>query len=447
MGMLTRLAAWYLKSNNSNPSSWFIDWVRGGQKSASGIVVSQLRAMEAATVMACVSIRAADLAKLPVHVYRRRKDGGKDVFADHPLERLLRKPNAWQTRYEYLEQMQVAYLLKGNAYSVMPKDGRGRPVALVPANPENVSLYESPGGDLFYRVIRNGQHERSVLAGMPDLIPADDIMHLRWLSLNGLIALSRIGLTREAIGLSLAQEEQAALMLANGMRTPIVLETDKRMSDPVYERFKADIKSHWGGRDNTGEVPILEEGLKAKNISMNFTDAEFMAGREFQVREIARAFDMPPHRLGINDESGGEAIIQAHQMYLNNTLSNDAERWEAKLEDAFDIDGDKEFVEFDLDYFNRADIQTRLNALGTAVTRSIYKVNEARRKEGLPDDPKGDVIFQPANMVPLGTPASSSKPAGPGSDTTGAPAPGGDGDPAAVHDEAKSNGVDRDALH
>jgi hypothetical protein len=33
-----------------------------------GIVVSQMEALRDVTAMACVSIRAADLAKLPVHV-------------------------------------------------------------------------------------------------------------------------------------------------------------------------------------------------------------------------------------------------------------------------------------------------------------------------------------------------------------------------------------------
>lgn len=443
MGMLTRLASWLRgkDSTATNPEPWFSEWLHGGQKSSTGVVVSQLSAMRAATVLACVSIRAADLAKLPVHVYRRRRNGAKEIIANHALEWLLNRPNSWQTRFEFLEQMQVAYLLRGNAYAVILRDGRGRATDLIPISPDNAALWETPGGDLFYRVIRQGMHERAVLAGMPDLISFDDVLHLRWLSVNGLSGLSRISLAREAIGLSLAQEEQAALMLANGMRTPIVLETDKRMSDTVFARTRSALKQRWAGRENTGEVPIFEEGLKAKNISMNFTDAEFVAQRKLQIEEIARAFDMPAARLGIHDaKQTGESVLQAHQMYLNNTLSNDAERWEAKLERMFGLDGEEEFVEFDLDYFNRADIQTRLNALGTAVTRSIYSVNEARRKEGLPDDPAGNVIFQPVNMVPLGTSpaqAQPAKPTGPGSDVTGTPAPGGDGDPAAVQDASR----------
>ena len=57
-------------------------------------------------------------------------------------------------------------------------------------------------------------------------------------------------------------------------------------------------------------------------------------------------------------------------------------------------------------------------------------VNEARRGEGTPDVPGGDSVLQAVNMVPLGwIPAASPPSGGAGSDQTGVPASGGDGDP------------------
>lgn len=112
--MLSKLAQWWQgKSSPSNPASWFSEWATGGNKSAAGISISQSRALEEVITMACVSIRSQDLAKLPLHVYKRRSDGGAEVVKDHPIERLLRKPNRWQTRFEFMEQMHAAFLLKG----------------------------------------------------------------------------------------------------------------------------------------------------------------------------------------------------------------------------------------------------------------------------------------------------------------------------------------------
>jgi hypothetical protein len=99
----------------------------------------------------------------------------------------------------------------------------------------------------------------------------------------------------------------------------------------------------------------------------------------------------------------------------------------------FGLDGDNGEigVEFDLDYFNEADIQTRFTAYRTGIVGGFITINEARRTEGLPDIPGGNIVLQPTNVAPFPfDPNANGK--GPGSDTTGAPAAGGSGDPAAV---------------
>lgn len=437
MGLFNRFAGFWKQrstSNNSSPAQWLIDWANGGQKSAAGIVVSQTEALRDVITMACVSIRAGDIAKLPVHVMRRQKNGGSVILKSHPVERLLRKPNDWQTKFEFFEQMQAGYLLTNEAFAPILWNGRGDPVALIPINPNRASLYEAPGGDLFWFVSRGSQHEISELASFPQLISSEDMLHLRGMSLNGLTGLSRIGLGRDAIGLSLALERYSSALFARGARPGGNFQTDKRLADPTFKRLQKQLTDRHEGLENAGRSMILEEGLKWQAQQMTAVESQTVEARRLQIEQIATLFDVPLHRLGVIPDGGGDSILQAHQMYLNNTLSTDVERWENKLNDMFGLDGDETYVSFDLDYFNRADIQTRLTALGTAVTRSIYTVNEARAKEGLPADPKGNIIFQPANMVPLGTAPvqNTPKPAGPGSDTTGAPADGGDGDPSAV---------------
>jgi hypothetical protein len=210
--------------------------------------------------------------------------------------------------------------------------------------------------------------------------------------------------------LSLALERFSSALFARGASPGGVYKTAGKLSDASFNRLKLQLDQQHSGRSNHGKSMLLEEGLDWVKQTMTAVESQTVEARRLQIEQVATAFDVPLHRLGIMPEGGGEAVLQSHQMYLNNTLSSDAERWENKLNDTFGLDGEEMGVEFDLDYFNRADIQTRLTALGTAITRSVYTVNEARRKEGLPDDPNGDIIFQPANMVPLGTPPASPAP-------------------------------------
>jgi HK97 family phage portal protein len=300
---------------------------------------------------------------------------------------------------------------------------------------QDASVYAA-GAELYYDVRPGNEFERALRKGFPEKIPAADVVHLRWLSMDGIEGISRVGLLRNAIGLSLAMEQSQSGMFARGAQLPGYWKTDKKLGDEAFKRLKAQLAGYEGS-ENAGRTPLTEEGLTFEKFAMTMVESDTVAAAESQMKRVAIGWDLPLHRIGIVPE--GSDPIQMHQMYLNNTLSSDAERWEAKLNDMFDLDGEEEFVEFDLDYFNRASPKDRLEAARIAVVGSIFSVNEARRyvQLGLSDDPKGDEIFQPANVVPLGTEPKASEPTpatppGPGSDTTGEPAAGGDGDPAAV---------------
>jgi HK97 family phage portal protein len=430
MGLLGRLANAFRNKSDDAVGSELMEW--GWQRSSAGVHVNSLTALQHVAVMSCVSILSEDVAKLPLEIFRRLDNGGKRPAKDHYLYKLLRRPNAWQTRFEFVEMMQAALVLRSNAYAVILRDGRGNPTGLVPLHPDRVTLFEAPGIDYFFAVTRQGLHETAVLAGMPFLIAAEDMLHIRWLSSwSSLLGTSRIGLIREAVGLAMSQEQHQANFAANGARPSGVMQSDKKLSKEVIDRLIEAWKTDQGGARNSGKTRVLEEGLKWQPLTMSMVDAEFLEARRFSVEDIGRAFRVPLYKLGVPSEGQGTAMIQQDQEYLNNVVSSYCNRWTTKCEMTFGLDEDDDlFLEFDYSHFLKADIQTRFTAYRQAVGGPWMTVDEARRAEGLPITKGGDVVLQAANMVPLGTDLKDMKlgGAGPGSDTTGTPAEGGDGD-------------------
>lgn len=431
MGFWSRVAEFALRRGaegavGSDFPSAFEEW---GQTGA-GMPVNSLTAMRHVAVMACVSILAEDVAKLPPRVLRRQSNGGKIVAADHYLHKLLRNPNPWQSRFEFVEMMQAALVLRGNAYAVIIRDDRGQPTALIPIHPDRVTLFEAADGQYFFFVTRQGLHEMAVLRDMPMMIHSEDMFHLRWLSQwNSLLGSSRIALMRETVGLAMSQLQMAARLAGNGARPGGVLETERKLSKEVIERIREDWQKNQGNWRNAGKTAVLEEGLKWHSLGMTMVDAEFMDSMNWTLDDIARGFRVPKHKLGIGDAAPGAAMVQQDQDYMNNTLASYCERWTPKLEELGGLDGEEYFIEWDYEHILKADIKTRYDAYRVAIVGGFKTINEVRRREGDPDDPKGNTLLQPTNMAPLGwTPPD--KGAGPGSDTTGAPAPGGDGDPA-----------------
>lgn len=420
-------------------------WDNWGMSGA-GIAVNSVTALRYVAVMSCVSVLAEDVAKLPIHVMRRLPNGGKvQVRPGEPglkrnidaLAQLLRRPNPWQTRFEFMEMMMAALALRSDNYAPVVRDRDGYPRMLVPVHPDRVSLFEAPGGEYFWAVARQGLHEVAVLEDLPFLIHSDDMLHVRWLQTwHSLLGTSRVMLMKEAIGVGAAQEQMAARLAGNGARPSGILTTDKTLSEPAATRLRDRFKTAHGGWRNAGQVAVLEEGLKWQPLGMTMVDAEFMASREFQLEDVARGFRIPHFKVGLTIERGD--LVQLQQMYLNDVISTWCERWVPKFEELGELDGDEYFVEFDYSHFLKADIQTRLTAMRLGVVGMIYTPNEARRGEGLPDVEGGDTLYQPVNVAPIGfTPQSAA--GGPGSDLSGAPAEGGRGDPATPPDTEVPN--------
>jgi len=435
MGLLTSIAGRRASKAAMSIDEW---WSEFGSATVSvgGMSVTQATALKVSTVLACVSIRAEDVAKLPVHVYRRLPSGGKEIVRDHPLERLLQRPNDDQSRFEFMEQMQAALMLRGNAYAVVLRDGRGRPIKLIPVNPDRVSIFEAPGGEVFYQVARRGMHEMAILAAQPLMIPSEDILHLRWMALDNLLyGASRIGLSRDVIGLALSQQELAGRLSANSTNLGGVLTTDQKLSKEAAERLAKAWKERKQGLQNAGDTAVLEAGLKWQPMGMSARDAELVASRTLQIQEIARLYRMPMHKLGVVDRGVGSSMEQLDQDYMNSVVSSDLGRWEAKFDHIFGLSEEGFFVEFDVSGFLRASLQTRYNAYRTGIVGMFLTPNEARRAEGLPDHPEGDTLYQPTNVAPIGFEPGGNE-TGPGSDVTGDAAPGGRGDPAAVADDS-----------
>lgn len=374
--------------------------------SATGIQINQQTALQATTVMACVRILSEDVSKMTPRMYRRytsgiHKNGAREKLdsADNPLAKLLKRPNDWMTWPEFCRMMMIGYLLRGNAFAVILRNRRGDPISMVPINPDRVSLWQAPDGGLFWWVTRSGLHELNVLAHVPLLIPYEDVFHLKDLSADGLVGTSPIALAREAIGLSLAQEQQYARLMGNGARPSGVLSTEQRLTDTSAARIRADWEAMNSGLANAGRTAILEQGLKWTPLTITSVDLQFLQMRQFQVIEICRIFRVPPHMVGDMARGSFNNIVQQSQEYRNHTLTSHTDIWEKRFAFTFDLVDDIEEVDFDESALLKADLTARYNAYRVGVLTGWDTRNEVRVAEGKNPLDGLDEPMAPANEI------------------------------------------------
>ncbi len=414
--------------SGGSPDDWFREF-GGDYKSATGLAVSQISSLNDSTLYACVSIRSKDVARcaprlLQIDGPRSQTPVTKDK---HSVALLFERPNDLQTWYEFCVQMHMSFLLKGNAYAAILRNVRGDPVALWPMNPDGVHLYESVDGSLFYSAMRIGLYQAYQLRNLPLMIPAEDVFHLRGLSVNALSGVPTISVARDAIGVALGLLQQAARFMSNGARPSGVLQTDKKLSKDTGDRLKAQWEALKSGIDNAGRTAILEEGLKWNPMQMSGPDMEFSAQRKQSVEEIARYFGMPLHKLGVAGEVGKLKLDQADQSYVNTTIMPDLDMWEQKFDQVFNLSDEDLRADFDERRLLRAEEATRFINYRTAVTSGLMTPNECRALEGLPEMPGGDKLMFPVNVAALGSDLSGGPADGAGRPEAGTLPDGGNG--------------------
>lgn len=408
-------------------------WSSFADISETGIRVNQQTALQVAAVMSCVSIISEDVSKLTPEIWRRRPDGGREIATAHPLRPVLLRPNDWQTPFEFSQMMMASLLLRGNAYAVILRDGRGRPYMLVPINPDRVMLWEAPNGALFWVITRAGLHEMAVLRDVPYFVPYADVLHWKGLSGNGLVGISKISANREAIGLASAMEQLASRTIGNGAKPSGVLESDKKITQEIADKLKQRWQDTQGGLSGAGKLLVLEDGLKWKPLSLTFADLQFIASRKYQNNDIANIFRVPAYMIGEDAKSAKVNISQQSQEYLNNTLMSYVDIIEQRYAFTFDL-GEEYCVALDLGKILKADIASRYGAYRIG-QMGWLTVNEIRLAENLNPVDGGDQIMRPVNMAPLDSDVFAGNAPGVGSDVTGTGAEGG-GRPTDSGDDA-----------
>lgn len=318
-------------------------------------------------IYSAVAVISEAVASLPVRVYQN----GKESDA-HPVAGLLAKPNHWQSSFEFIEYLTRSALLTGNGYAWIHDS------ELEPLHPEQVSIEQlsKPVDGLRFRYLVTDR-----FGGLHTLMPYE-VLHLRAPSDDGITGQSPIAMCRQAIGLGLDQQAHGAATFKNGARPSGVLEFDKFLNDDKAERIKAGWNDQYQGADNSGKTAILEGGVKFRPIAVTNADAEWLASREFTVKEIARMYRMPAYFLGDLSGNTYANTNEARRAFLTQCLLPWLRRWTGAI--GRDLLEDGATVEFDTREYLRGDTTERYAAYQVGLAAGFLTVEEVRESENLP---------------------------------------------------------------
>jgi HK97 family phage portal protein len=460
----------------SYPAEWLLDIFNGGRTEA-GVRVSELTAFQVVTFLTCVDLIAGSIAALPLHIYERNYlTTGRAinrVAYDHDYYDMLHgEPNPEMSRFVFMKAYVAHILAWGNGYAEAQRDGANQLVGLWPRNPAKTRPHRLsqkttlepvpwrpfpvtlPPGALVYLTTDGLEVEDQSDAGASAsraerIIPADDMLHVPGLALDGRIGQSVVWLARNTLGLALATEKFGSKYFANFARPGGILELPTNLTPEAKEQARRSWSEAQGG-ENSHRAAVLPAGFKWTPTGNNPEEAQTQNTQGYLRTQICAMFHVPPHMAGDVDKARAttEQMAQEFVSYaLTPWLAAIKQEFKRKLFPHTGIGRtpvNRFFVDFDLHDMLRPDAASREKYYATGRQWGFLNTNAILELEKLNpvNEPWAEKYWMPINMTLTETPLDPSNQDGAGN---GEPAPKVPDKPGASPEpEPKPNGKAKD---
>ena len=247
-------------------------------------------AMTLSAVFACVKILTESVATLPLQMFQLKSDGTRAQVKDHDVIRLLyNKPNRYQTRVEFFEQLMLN-LVAGNAY--VKKDFIGKKL---------VSLQVINSGSVDPSIRDDGAPLYKCKIGSKTVEYTDkEIWHIKLFG-TGFVGMSPIAYGAQSIGIGLAGSDKTSRLMSNGAKPTGAILTPKWLKKEQRDEIRNEMDILVNGDD--GDMPVLEGDMKFEQISLTPEDLELIEIRKMAVEEACRYFGVNPILIFSTDSS------------------------------------------------------------------------------------------------------------------------------------------------
>jgi HK97 family phage portal protein len=341
------------------------------------------------TVFACMTLIAADIAKLQLRLVERTPGGIWQPAESPAFGPVVRKPNHFQTRQQFVEGWLLSKLAHGNTYVLKQRDARRVVVRMYLLDPTRVQPLVAPDGSVFYQL--HDDDLSGVPTGLP-AVPASEIIHDRWNCLfHPLVGLSPIFACGLAATKALKIERNAAAFFQNMSRPSGILSAPAEISDETAVRLKA----HWEQNftaEKIGRIAVLGDGLKYEAMTISATDSQLVEQLKMSAEQVCSAFHVPAYMVGAAPAPAYNNVQALNQQYYSQCLQSPIEALEACLDEGLGlgmVDGRELATMFDIDDLLRMDTATMTASLRDQVGSGIASPDEARRRLNLPPVPGG----------------------------------------------------------
>lgn len=367
-----------------------------------GLSARQLYATQA-NLQAVVSFLADSVAQLPLKVYIRDDDNKRTRDTTSAAARLLYRPNADQTAYDFINAVMVEYLLMGVSTVWMlpdPESESGYQLRLIPKEwimdterstnyaPDKIKVTAGTGG------------------GYIEIPRTEFVQFRRYSPGNPGGYNSPLSALRQTLDEQIQADKFRSKIWSSSGRFNAYITRPANVQPWTDEQRKTFLKAFregWGkGGSNSGKMPMLEDGMEIKPYQFNAKEAQYAETKQLSREDVAAAYHVNPSLIWhTTTQTYASAKDNARALYadcLGPTLQMLQQRINSFLLPMVGANPDT-YVIFDLTEKLKGSFEERASILQASVGGPWMTRNEARADNDMPPVEGGDELIVPLNVV------------------------------------------------
>lgn len=367
-----------------------------------GLTARQLYATQA-NLQAVVSFLADSVAQLPLKVYVRDENNKRIRDKESPAARLLYRPNADQTAYDFVNAVMVEYLLMGVSTVWLlpdPDSESGYQLRMIPKEwimnterstnyaPDKIRITAGTGG------------------GYIDIPRTEFVQFRRYSPGNPGGYNSPISALRQTLNEQIQADKFRSNIWSSSGRFNAYITRPANVqpwTDEQRKSFLTAFREGWGeGGSNAGKMPLLEDGMEIRPYQFNAKEAQYVETKQLSREDVAAAYHVNPSLIWhTTTQTYASAKDNARALYadcLGPTLQMLQQRINSFLLPMVGADPDT-YVIFDLTEKLKGSFEERASILQASVGGPWMTRNEARADNDMPPVDGGDELIVPLNVV------------------------------------------------
>lgn len=346
-------------------------------------------------VYAAINGISTDIASIKWPILRKEGVSHKELREHDQWNLLNSRAYFAYSSVTWMKALVANYLATGDGFSeIIRDDSTGRPIGYRLWHKKDIEAYADFDKEELYYIITCDKNRR-----VDDI----DMIHLSDLSYDGLLGMSRIGLAKRTLEIYNRSDTTQKEVQENATLLSGYVKIDRVLDEDDIKLIRESFGETYGG--SKGGVAILDEGMSFTpfNYTMNLSDAEFIASRQFTGEEILRWFRYPAHMAGNLDRATNNNIEQISIEYVNYCLRPIVVLLENELNSKIFRSREQKntYVKGQLKSLLRGDMDSRMKFIETMWKIGAMSANSALAFEDMNPIPFGEMTYADLNKIPV----------------------------------------------